>query len=136
MNRMAFDTQTENGRKHFQKQLDALLDYNNDPNEKYYNDIHIYQEESLIIVEWDNVPYSHEWGGQFRYIEEDDVVMKEVHFPDDHYEFLFPEEVDETLKKWHEDHPEWVQNQWGIWINEEENKKLLEEMTKEVNKDE
>lgn len=122
MNRQSFDTSTPNGRKHFQKLLDTLLDYNEDKDETHYNDIHIYQEESLIIVEWDNIPYSHEWGGQFRYIDWDDVVMKEVNFPDGHYDYVFPEEVEERLKQWHKDHPEWVMTEYGTWTNMEENR--------------
>jgi len=123
MNRQSFDTTTPNGRKHFQKLLDTLLDYNADGEEDHFNDIHIYQEESLIVVEWDNVPYNHEWGGSFKYIDYDEVVMKEVTFPDGHYEYLFSEEVEEKLQEWHKEHPEWVKTDYGTWTNMEENRR-------------
>jgi hypothetical protein len=135
MNHQSFDINTPNGRKHFQKLLDTLLDYNADEDERYYNDIHIYQEESLMIIEWDNVPYSHEWGGRFQYIGEDDVVMKEVRFPDGHYENLFPEDVENTLKEWHKEHPEWVMTSYGIWTNEEENREWKELLEKDQSND-
>ena len=122
MNKQTFNSRTENGRQHFQKLLDTLLDYNSDFEEKYFNDIHIYQEDDLIIIEWDEVPYSHEWGGKWQYIEEDDVVMKDVEFPDGHFEQLFPDEVEERLADWHKENPEWIKNCWGIWYNIEENR--------------
>ena len=117
MNKLLFDTRTPNGLKHFQKQLDALLEYNRDPDEKHYNDIHIYQEEMFIVLEWENVPYSHEWGGKWVHLEVDEVVMKEVHFPDNHYEYMFPEEVNERFNEWLKENPEWHKNQWGIWTD-------------------
>ena len=99
MNRQSFDFSTSNGRKHFQKLLHSLLDYNSDGDERYFNDIHIYQEESLAIIEWDTIPYSGEWGGKWHFLDYDEVIMKEVNFPDNHYEYVFPEDVEERLSK-------------------------------------
>jgi len=124
MNKQSFNINTPNGRKHFQKLLDTLLDYNSDKDENYYNDIHIYQEESFIVIEWEHVPYSHEWGGQFKYVDYDEYIMKEVNFPDNHYEFVFPEDVNNRLKEWHEEHPEWVMNEFGMWTKKEPETRL------------
>lgn len=41
--------------------------------------------------------------------------MKEVHFPDNHYEYLLPEEVDEVFNEWLKEHPNYKQNKYGIW---------------------
>ena len=123
LNRQSFDLDTPNGRKHFQRLLDTLIDYNQDKEESHYNDIHISQEESFIIIEWDSVPYSHEWGGQWKYLEDDDVLMKEVVFPDNHYEYVFPDEVEETLEEWHKNNPDWVKTSYGTWTNTEENRR-------------
>ena len=122
MNSQSFDVSKENGRKQFDAFLKVLLDYNIDKENDDYNDIHIRQEEMFMIIEWDKVPYNHEWGGTFQYIDSDDVVMKEVTFPDRHCEYLFPEEVENTLKEWKEKHPEWIQTSYGTWTNTEENR--------------
>ena len=122
MNRQSFDLEKPNGKKQFLALLNALMDYNEDPDNSYFNDIHIKQEESFAVIEWDTVPYSGEWGGHWHFLEDDEVIMKEVHFPDGHYDYVFPEEVEETIKKWHEDHPEWVKTSYGTWTNMEENR--------------
>lgn len=122
VNKQVFDTSKENYKEHLNRFLETLLAYNIDFENDSYNDIHIYQEECLVIVEWTTIPYSGEWGGTFKFVNEDETIMREVNFPDGHYEFVFPEEVDETLKKWYEKHPEWVKTDYGIWTNVEENR--------------
>lgn len=124
MNRQSFNVSKENGRKQFDAFLKVLLDYNANKDNDDYNDIHIYQEETLMIIEWDKIPYNHEWGGSFQYIDFDDAVMKDVTFPDEHHEYLFPSEVDDELKKWHDKHPEWVKTEYGTWTNMEENRRF------------
>lgn len=122
VNRQVFNTSKENYKEHLNRLLETLFAYNTDFANEGYNDIHIYQEEMFIIVEWTEVPYLGEWGGRFKFVDEDEAVMKEVNFPDGHYEFVFPEDVDETLKEWHEKHPEWVKTSYGVWTNVEENR--------------
>lgn len=137
VNYQMFDLTTANGKKHFFQLLETLIDYNNDSEEKYYNDIHIYQEDMFSVIEWNHIPYSHEYGGEFKYIAEDEVIMKEVYFPDNHYEFLFPEEVDERFKEWLEENPGWTKTSYGTWTNTIENEKFRKEFEqlKEENKE-
>lgn len=137
-NYQLFDMTTTNGRKHFFQLLETLIDYNNDSEEKYYNDIHIYQEDMFSVIEWSHIPYSHEYGGEFKYVDEDEVVMKEVYFPDNHCEYLFPEEVNERFKEWLEENPGWEKTSYGMWTNTIENEKFRKEFEqlKEENKKE
>ena len=122
MNRQSFDLSTEKGREHFQKFLDVLIDYNQDYDNSDYNDIHIKTEDcDIVVIEWEKVHYSD--ASEFVYLKEDEVVMKVVRFPDEHIEYLFPEEVDDRLKEWQKEHPEWIIGPLGTWTNAEENKK-------------
>lgn len=102
--------------------LDVLLKEANS-NSKYFNDIHIYPVDGgAFVIEWVQVPYSREWGGSFKFVDEDETIMKEVRFPDDHYDYVFPEEEETVLKEWHEKHPEWILTDYGTWTNIEENR--------------
>ena len=88
---------------------------------EYYNDIHTYQEESSIIVEWTQIPRDHEFGGTFQLVEEDEEVMLCKTFPDNHYEYFHSkEEYDEALKEWLEKNPTWHKEQYEQWINDKE----------------
>lgn len=122
VNKQVFDTSKENYKEHLNRLLETLFAYNIDSENDSYNDIHIYQEECLVIVEWAVIPYSREWGGSFKFVDDDETVMKEVNFPDGHYDYVFPEEVENVLKDWHEKHPEWVKTSYGMWTNVEENR--------------
>lgn len=124
MNRQSFDLSRSNGKALFKQLLDSLLAYNADPDNTDYNDIHIYQEESFLIIEWDRTPYSGDWGGKWYYLEEDEIIQKEVHFPDGHYDYVFPEDAEEVFNEWCKNHPEWVKNEHGIWTNTEENRRF------------
>lgn len=105
----------------FLKQLQVLIDYNKQSTD-YYFDIHIYQEEDSIRLDWEQVPYSHEWGGHFEFLEDDDVVLKEVIFPDNHTEYLFEDEKEEALNDWCKEHPEYKKTSYGTWTNVEDNR--------------
>ena len=109
--------------------LKSLLDLNTKLTDRY-NDIHITNDSYCTIIEWDCVPHDHAYGGEWKYITEDNVVMTEVNFPDGHFDYVFPEDVEETLNEWHKKHPEWVMTPYGTWTNEEENKKFKEELEK------
>lgn len=85
-NSMSFDFNSENERKSFNDLLSVLIDYNN-TSDGMYNDIHIYQEDCLVILEWDQVPLSGEWGGTFKYVDCDEVVMRSVTLPDNSIEY-------------------------------------------------
>lgn len=131
MNTMTFDSADKKQYEQAMKWITLLLDYNKESRDDY-NEIHIYQEETLIIIEWNQVPYSRDWGGRFEYVDEDHVVMKQVCFPDRHYETLFDDEEEGRLKEWLEENPGWVKNSWGLWTNEIENERLREEFEKTV----
>lgn len=97
--------------------IDMLLKDNNDD---LYNDIHTYLEEGAVIVEWAQVPYSHDYGGTFQFVDEEQEVMLFKEFPDRHYEYFSnEEEYEEALKEWLVNNPQWKKNQWGMWIEEE-----------------
>ena len=87
--------------------------------EEFCNDIHVYNEDEAILVEWVQRPYSGEYGGSIQYIKEDQQVMYEREFPDNHCEFFFSEdEYKEALDEWLKEHPTYKQNQWGRWYDE------------------
>lgn len=123
INRDEFDVSEPSGLKSFKRFFDTLLEYNKEEGHNDYYDIHIKQEESYIIVEWVRVPYNHDWGGEFKYLDSYQYVMEEVRFPDDHYEMLEPSEIEGRLKEWHREHPEWVETYYGTWTNLEENRR-------------
>ena len=85
-----------------------------------YNDVHIYpQDLGAFTVEWAQVPWSHEYGGSFQYVDEDQLVVLERAFPDGTYEYFASEEEFATaLDDWLVKHPEYHQNQWGMWTTD------------------
>ena len=86
-----------------------------------YNDIHLYEEEGAFIVEWVQIPYNHEYGGEFKFVDDDECVMLEREFPDRHYEYFSSEDdYKETLSKWLKENPQWERTPWGTWTNKEE----------------
>ena len=134
MNRQSFDFASENGRKHFQKLLDALLDYNNDSTNNDFNDIHIKQcDFNYVVLEWEKISYPKDCISGFCFLEEGEYIYKEVYFPDGHYEEVPKGQEEEVLKTWHQEHPEWVLTSYGTWTNTKENEawqKLLEKERK------
>ena len=64
-----------------QNLLNYLFTYNK-KSEKHYCDIHITTDSYCTIVEWDVVPYSHEWGGEFKHVDFDEDVIHYVELPD------------------------------------------------------
>lgn len=134
MNSIVFDSTKPSEIKHFNAQLKVLIDYNMDSENVYFNDIHIKQEEDLIILEWERTSYSEGDGGKWVFVEEDEAVMKEVYFPDNHCEYLFPEEVNERFDEWLKEQAKageiWEKTPYGTWRNKTENerwKKLVGE---------
>ena len=93
-----------------------------------YNEIRITSDGYCTIVEWATVPYDGEWGGKFQFIDVDHEVFKEVIFPDNHYEYLRDNEEEEAIKEWLEENPGWKKNDYGIWVNEEENERIRKEL--------
>lgn len=115
--------------------LDYLLEYNNKNKTGYY-DIHITSDGYCSIVEWVDILYDLQGEeSKFVLLKPDECVMKELSFPDNHCEMVYPEEADERLSEWHKEHPEWVKTSYGTWINEEENKRIKEELDKQATHD-
>ena len=81
-----------------------------------YNDVHIRPDDlGAFIVEWAQVPWNHEYGGKFEYVDEDQAVCNEVVFPDKHFEYT-PEDPNDVIKEWLEDNPNWRKDEWGHWV--------------------
>ena len=116
--------------------LDYLVNYNT-KSEKDYYDIHITTDGYCTIVEWTDLMYDKSFGEEphFAFVDYDEVVMKEVCFPDNHYEYMFSDEVDERFKEWLEQNPGWVKTSYGNWTNEIENEKYRKMLEKEVSQD-
>ncbi len=100
-----------------------VLHENSENDSTHYNDIHTYIEEHAYIVEWVQIPHDHAYGGQFKFVDEDQDVMNYRSFPDDHAEwFLSEADYQDALEEWLKENPGWKQNQWGHWYNVEEQK--------------
>lgn len=77
--------------------LNTLLSINSKRESEVYYDIHITFDGYCTIIQWDTVGVND--GDCFRYIDENQVVMTEVMYPDNSYEYVFPEEADHALEK-------------------------------------
>lgn len=83
-----------------------LLNYNLN-SEDYYEDIHITTDGYCTIVEWCDVCRDKEIpSGSFEFVGEDQYVLTEIRFPDNHHEYLFEGEIETVAKKWLEDNKE------------------------------
>ncbi len=104
----------------FIKFLNHLIEYNLESNE-HYLDIHIKKEDcEAMIIEWVQNSYDYEFS-KFVELNEDECVMKEIHFPDGHYEYASCEaEEKELWDNWINEHPNWEKDQWGIWREKQE----------------
>jgi len=81
----------------------------------HYNDIHIMPDDcEAFVVEWEQAPWSHNYGGHFEFVDEDQVVCNEVEFPDKHFEYT-PENPNEAIKEWLADNPGWYKDECGQW---------------------
>ena len=111
--------------------LNYLLDYNKKSKKSYY-DIHLYSDGYCTLIDWVDRFYDMNWeDDKFVLLKSDEVIQKEVRFPDDHYELMYPEDVDDRLKEWYEKHPEWVKTEYGTWTNMEENRRFNIDMQSE-----
>ena len=55
----------------------------------HYNDIHIKPVDcEAFVVEWEQTPWSQEYGGRFEFINEEQCICNKVIFPDHHYEYI------------------------------------------------
>lgn len=85
-----------------------------------YSDIHVYPEEGSFIVEWAQLPYDHSYGGNFKYVGEEEEVLTYKTFPDNSGDyFRDEEEFKVALDDWLAENPKWKRNQFGRWYEEE-----------------
>lgn len=110
----------------------SLLIKQNDEFEHSYNEIHITSDGYCTIVEWDKVPYNHDYGGTFQYVDEEHLVVKEVQMPDGVYEWAVDDDMEKDLiDDFIKDNPEYYKDSFGRWHNKKEEeefaKMLLEE---------
>lgn len=102
-----------------------------------YNDIHIIPADlGAVILEWEAVPWSKEYGGHWQYINDDDdeVVAKWYSFPDNHSELLDSKETyQEALEDWLEEHKdeEWYKNEYDQWRSKKQQREWEEQIAKE-----
>ena len=100
----------------FQKLIDFFLFYNK-TSKDHYIDFHVTYDSYCTIVEWAEVPYDHEWGGQFQYVSFDEHVAHYIELPDGSCAQSLSEEEDrEIIMDFEKDHPEyhydWVTLSW------------------------
>lgn len=114
-NQMIFDTTKTENIKLAQEFIANLLNHNIKSMDDYA-DIHIYQEEDLIIVEWAQVFYDDDFPqDHFILLDCDHSLVKEVIMPDNSILCIFDsEDEEEAIHRWHEENPGWskIDNRW------------------------
>ena len=99
--------------------LEYLLAHNRKSTRAYY-DFHVTSDGYCTIVEWVSVPYEDEhYNGEFVFKDEDEYVMKEIIYPDNSCEYIWPDEEKEKLDEWLKENPGWYKNQYGVWSYKE-----------------
>lgn len=113
--------------------LNYLLDYNS-KSDKYYNEIHIWSDGYCTTVDWVHKNYGYE-DAQFMLVNEDQEVMNRVDLPDGTSEYVFQGDENETLETFLREHPNYYKNQWGRWVNKDEEVELSKLLNKEETED-
>ena len=127
MNSMYFDEKDVSKNLHldFVKNLFAVAA----KSEHLIVDVHMYMEDSAIIVEWVQTSIHDDCPDKFQLITCDQVVMLEKIFPDNHYEYCTSEEdYQERLAEWLEENPGWERTSYGTWINVIENERIRKQI--------
>lgn len=94
-------------------------------------DIRVQSNAYCVTVDWCDKQSNDNFSG-FQYLEEDDVIMREVRFPDGHYEYLLKEDINAALDAWKQSNPQWHMTSYGTWTNDEENEKLRKYLMREA----
>ena len=102
MNSMAFAPEEKENMKKLLKFL--IEDYDS---EEYYNEVHVTTDGYCTIIEWDTVPYDGGFGGKFEYVDENHEVLKIVHFPDHHYEYVLDCDEKKVMEEWLKENPDY-----------------------------
>ena len=88
--------------------------------ERSFNDIHITSDSYCTIVEWIQKRYD-DSDESFEYVDGDHLVVKEIYFPDGHYEWVKTKE--EEKERWEEflkEDPGWYQDSYGTWRHKDD----------------
>jgi len=105
----------------------------NEKSDIHYNEIKIWTDGYCTIVDWVQKHYEDDdCDDSFELVREDEIIMKEIHFPDGHSEYFPRLEADKALADWLKEHPNWVQNEYGRWYDETEEKWYDETEEKEI----
>lgn len=122
-NQMIFDTDTNKDALQLaQKFIASLLQHNIESMDDYA-DIHIYQEETLIIVEWTQIFYDDDFPqNRFVLLDDEHALIKELIMPDNSILCIFEHEDEQAaIDRWHKDNPGWIKKD-NTWINTMEDK--------------
>ena len=95
--------------------------------------IHTYTEEDAVIVEWcqHNPEFEDYDQNTFSYIGCDEYIMFAGEMPDKHYEYFHSkDEYQEALNEWLKEHPNYKQNRFGHWYDENEYNNVQETLAK------
>lgn len=129
-NTQIFDKRDEEQVKQFYDFLKILMV----DNSKHYNDLHIYQDDFYFIIEW----VQNDWNTQYdtnnhwRLLEPEDTIYTEIYLPDHTYQWVQKGTEDEFMENWFKENPGWSKNEYGVWVNNEENDKMLKEIYKDL----
>lgn len=94
----------------------------NDRLDNGHYDIHITSDGYCLIIEWCQVHPDFGPNG-FVFVNENQRIVTEFSFPDNHYEsFDSKEEYEERLKEWLEQNPGWTQSEYGNWYKKDDEK--------------
>lgn len=122
-NTQIFDKRDEEAVKQFYDFLKMLMV----DNSKSYNDLHIYQDDFYFIIEWVQNEWSTEYNtnNYWRLLEPEDTIYTEIYLPDHTYQWVQKGTEDEFMENWFKENPGWSKNEYGVWVNKEENDKCL-----------
>jgi len=128
-NYMRFDVKDQEKGLHL-KLLNYLMEYNKN-SENSYIEIVVKPAgyDDVIEIEWLQSNYDrYDTEPHFRAVGEDERVMFEYEFPDNHFEWVESmEEGKERVEEWLKENPGWIKTSYGRWINKEENDRLIKE---------
>lgn len=117
--------------------LNDLIDFLRKQSEQsrtYFNDIHILFDDYGPCVEWIDRPYDSDsavFTGEFRFVDEDQVVLYERTLPDNSVIYVYDEEeYQNDLNEFLKEDPDWDKNEFGNWYRPSEQKAWEEEIKK------